>query len=62
MHEARHELGDDAGGSRSKGASMLMRLHELQMAEDDLAGHVASLAQAEQLLKGMSAAAREHVK
>ena len=51
-----------AGGSRSKGASLLMRLHELQKAEDDLAGHVASLAETEQLLKNMSAAAKEHAK
>ena len=39
-----------------------MRLHELQKAEHDLAGHVAALAQTEQLLRNMSAAAKEHAK
>ena len=53
---------DAAGGSRSKGASVLTRLHELQAAEDKLARHVAALADAEQALKGLAAAAKEHVK
>ncbi len=52
----------DAGGSRSKGASVLTRLHELLRAEDELAAHLSALADAEGALKGLSAAAREHKK
>ena len=41
---------------------MLMRLHELQAAEEELARHVAALAAAEQALQGLSAAGKEHAK
>ena len=41
---------------------MLMRLHELQAAEDELARHLAALAAAQQALKGLSAAGKDHAK
>ncbi|EIE18219.1 RecF/RecN/SMC protein [Coccomyxa subellipsoidea C-169] len=50
------------GGSRSAGASLLTRLHELALAEEELAGHSETLAAAEAQLKGMAAAAKEHAK
>ncbi len=51
-----------AGGSRSAGASLLTRLHELALAEEELAGHSETLAAAEAQLKGLAAAAKEHAK
>ncbi|BDA47769.1 Structural maintenance of chromosomes protein 2 [Coccomyxa sp. Obi] len=50
------------GGSRSTGASLLTRLHELALAEEELAGHSETLAAAESRLKDMAAAAKEHSK
>ena len=51
-----------AGGSRVTGASLLTRLHELALAEEELAGHSETLAAAELRLKDMAAAAKEHAK
>ena len=42
-----------SGGSKSKGASVLTRLHELRAAEDELARHAVALADAEKALKGL---------
>lgn len=47
------------GGSRST-SSLLLNLHDLMEAEEQLRAHTASLAQLEQQLQGMAAAAKEY--
>ena len=49
-----------AGGSRSKGASVLARLHALAEAQAELEGHTAALQRAEAELQARARAADEH--
>lgn len=49
-----------AGGSRSKGASVLARLHALAEAQAELEGHSAALQRAEAELQARARAADEH--
>ena len=49
-----------AGGSRSKGALVLARLHALAQAQDELDGHSVALQRAEAELQARSRAAAEH--
>ena len=48
------------GGSRSKGSSVLARLHELSTTEAELAMHQAAQHQADHALAALAAVAKDH--